>query len=71
MVEASGKIICYSNVRWVDNEIGAKKEYPPESLASAFKRQRPNPTQEEPLKTLETSNIQMKLQSLPTIIFLS
>ena len=57
MVEASGKIIRYSNVRWIDNEIEAKKEHSSGSLASASKRQPPNLTQEEPLKTLKTSNI--------------
>lgn len=57
MVEASGKIMRYSNVGWIDNEVEAKKEHPPEPLASASKRQRPNSTQEEPLKTPETSNI--------------
>ncbi len=57
MVEASGKIIRYSNVRWMDNETEAKKKHSSGPLASASKRQRPNPTQEEPLKTLKTSNI--------------
>ena len=57
MVEASGKIIRYSKVGLIDNEMEAKKDHSSEPLASASKYQRPNLTQEEPLKTLETSNI--------------
>lgn len=37
MVEASGKVIHYSIVGWIDNEVEAKKKYSPELLASASK----------------------------------
>ena len=37
MVEASGKIMRYSNMGWIDNEIEAKKEHSSKLLASASK----------------------------------
>ncbi len=56
MVEASGKIMRYSNGGWIDNEMEAKKKHSSKPLASASKRHRPNFIKEEPFKTLEISN---------------
>ncbi len=71
MVEVSEKIMSYSNVGRIDNEMEAKKEHLSEPLASASKRQRLNPTQKSPLKLWKPAALQMRLKSLPTISFLN